>query len=236
MFYVFILSISKFRLSARDAHVFSRYLLVALLVCVAASLADCSGNRNALTPPSATITPEGATSMVFGSVQVFLDGAPQNTSFIASPSTIVSIDVYTGTPLSNHESPRPKYSFETFAKEDGFFQIALPPGKYYVRNFYYWDADISVYGLRYSSYESTLKATVYSPKVITFDVLPGRATYIGNLQQRMDRTEDRQHFSLSETVADNFPAAKAHFLDIHPSWSNAVGERLMLIDPVSFDK
>jgi hypothetical protein len=72
---------------------------------------------------------------------------------------------------------------------DGYFSLELPVGRYYIVYFIYDDI-VGTSAIYSRTYESIDGATTNKPWVMTFDVLPGRANYVGTWMHRF-LTKDR---------------------------------------------
>jgi hypothetical protein len=75
-----------------------------------------------------------------------------------------------------------EYAFViTSDNDDGYFAYVLPPGKYYFVEFVY-SGDLPPFFTGIRTYHSIMGWTMIKPFVITFDVPPNSAVYIGTIR------------------------------------------------------
>jgi hypothetical protein len=209
-----------------------RHVLRFAFICLVSLLCGCAQVVKA--PPVET-APDGTLSMVFGSQQLFHNGvlAPRDSHTIFLDGFLVShVDLFQGPETLNTNAYVPgKYAFKALAKEDGFFSVMLPPGHYYFVEFGYSGLGLGRGIVGYRSYMPILGNKQHSRSVITLDVLPGRATYIGNLQHHTyDATGGGWSLRLEES--DDFAAASEQFVQRYPAWAGLINKNLMHIDPL----
>ena len=109
----------------------------------------------------------------------------------------------------------------------------LPPGKYYFVDFHYFDyTNYNPGALNLQSYVLNTYAnpnTYYRKALITFDVVPGRATYIGTLDHDSYVSRDRplrSRWDLRFKVTDQTVEAKDWLTRNLPLWANVLDTKL----------
>lgn len=159
-----------------------RLFVVLAIVCVASG---CAPNRALIKPD---FMPNEREGLVYGQMEFVVDGqgfSPEARTAFTRPTIYSYVSRYVeGGPLSTSGWDSSDFRFEASVSRAGHFAARLPVGKYYFMTFEYFSAVPGPLGhasLRtYTEIEeSGVKLT--RPMLLTFEVLPNKATYIGNV-------------------------------------------------------
>lgn len=211
---------------------------LALLAC--ALLAACAST---LKPPDAAAVPDGQRSLVVGRAIVLHNGstvaATDARASLLAPGIIIHLSpLVDENKIERNAFVAGKWATRAYVAEDGYFAAELPPGKYYVVEYQYRKQVDGVTGFR--TYMPLLGSTVYQPYLVTFEVVPGRATYIGTTVHKIDDTmagvnadgTARKGWSLNLTVRSEEAQARAWFLQRYPQWGDQWQPRPALMKPL----
>ena len=135
----------------------------------------------ASTPPSldpATKLPDGQ-GVVLGRAVTTFNGSPTQ---LPKELIMMHVSPYLGDDeLARNYYAAGKWALRTGTSSDGYFMSILPAGKYYFVEFDYLYSSLGrMIGFR--SYMNIPSATAHRPSVWTFEVLPGKVTYIGTMK------------------------------------------------------
>jgi hypothetical protein len=123
--------------------------------------------------------------------------------------------------------------------EDGYFVCALPPGKYYFVELDYLGvlplSDRDTVGIR--TY-MPVHGLVAHPYLLTFDVPPGRAAYIGTLRHEFEVLRDNWFESKAEytiSFTNEFDTAREWFLKSNGNLKDDIVVGTTEMRPISLD-
>jgi hypothetical protein len=188
-----------------------------------------SGCASLVRMPDQGTAPDLQRGYVYGRSQYFYNGIPaprdQRGGFLAA-HIMSHVSPFTDTShLNRHPGRAGKYAFSANASDDGYFVVELPPGKYYVVEFGYVGFPSGFQGMR------TYYKEIQQPSVITFEVLAGRATYIGDTQHLFDGTKSRPA-GANFRIKNDEAAATAWFLEKYPKWKDVTTTKLSKITKI----
>jgi hypothetical protein len=160
--------------------------LATLVVSLLSVLTSCATP----TPKaSAKSQPDARHGIVYGRIRVDKDGEIIGTVkrfHLISPYVAIHVSPYAGADkLSRNEWAAGKWFRSVSLKQpgDGYFSLDLPVGRYYIVYFIYGEI-VGSGSIYMRTYESIPGATNFKPMVMTFDVRPGEATYVGTWLHR----------------------------------------------------
>jgi len=101
-----------------------------------------------------------------------------------------------------------EYAFQVTYEDNGYFVIALPPGKYYFVEFaYLYVISAGIEGVRTYTNLPGIRE-IENPLVITFEILPNSVTYIGTIKHIVNRYSRRNIHYWIEIVDEHEDAIK----------------------------
>jgi hypothetical protein len=170
-----------------------RLSLLSALACATALIQGCASFTHEATLDS---RPGPERGIIYGRMRVERDGVMLGNTPYKPLYVNVSVDAhispYEGVDkLHRNEWGAGKWLLLAPVNSDteGYFSLELPVGRYYIVYFLY--DDIVGRDVIYSrTYETIEGATITKPWVMTFDVLPGKANYVGTWMHRFF-TKDR---------------------------------------------
>jgi len=217
--------------------------LIAAIGAIVVFMSGCSTFTTPVAPrPTADFKPNAQQGVVFGQSQFVLNGkvivekelpkrAPAQIANHISRFTSIQALEYSQFKTS-------EYYFSAVAKQDGWFSMVLPVGRYYFVEFVYINLMPRIFtsanlpdGYSWRTYMGQnfpIQTGVCNPVVVTFDVVPGKATYVGNIRhvvsvEEMKDVIDRRtgrpfvFETLSIDIADGSGEATAW---LHREYSN----------------
>jgi len=163
-------------------------------------------------------------AIVFGQMQFYANGKLAQYTGKSNQMIATHISIYSEQkPLNTNQFKPGELAFKSMLASDGHFSAKLPVGRYYIVEFNY--TGITRYALGLRTYAPILGIKIPVPKVIIFDVLPRRATYIGAFIHRID-SETRPGNIVEKTFAvdivDDFDKCRSIFLAKHPLAAQSV--------------
>lgn len=189
-----------------------------------------------LPPPQNLSSLNDKNSIVFGKMEVAVDGDPihykTSRTFLDGPAPAVQCHIsrYVSIQKLNRHMFMPgEYDFRVVVDKDGYFSFLIPPGKYYFVELEY----PYVFPDNFNAYARTYMGK--SPFLMTFDALPNRAVYIGTIQNDYDAQWGNWLLktTLSISITNNFADAKNWFLKSNPKFETNVVEEKLKISPLS---
>lgn len=183
-----------------------------------------------LHPPDSSFTLSSTNSIIFGKDEVICDGQPveyKGTIMLVEKSIVHHISPYVSDEAINkNRLVAGRYAFRVTDEEGGYFDYAVPPGKYYFVELDYIGVlplfDQGAVGIR--TY-MPIHGRVAHPYLLTFDVPPGRAVYIGTIRHEFEVLRDNWFgFKAEYTISftNEFDAAREWFLKSHASLKDDV--------------
>jgi hypothetical protein len=197
----------------------------------------CSGCAT----PSDTIAPAFVPSeregLIYGRMEFVVDGKTLATDAhvgLVKSNITTSVSKFSGIDKLNTSGWIPgEFQFGASASERGEFSAKLPVGRYYIVAFDYWGASPAVdKQLYWSTYAEKMGTSLYKPTIITFDVLPNKATYLGTIRHLIQRDGPQQlYFDIQ--LADEYANSTKVFLERFPALSNAIETRAYKIETLT---
>lgn len=158
--------------------------LLLLFVCLAPP-AVWAERLKAVEP---TFTPDEREGLIYGRMEFVFNGQvlppdAKGTLFL-KPKVRSGISKFVGLDKLNTSGwSASDYLLDSFVSERGFFAVRLPVGRYYFVDFTYTGAAPGPASMAsWRTYTELLSSTVRKPMVISFEVLPGKATYLGTIR------------------------------------------------------
>ncbi len=192
-----------------------------------------------LKSPDSSFNLDGNNSIIFGKAEVILDGQLidyRGTSYLVKKTIVQHISRYVSDELINKSKWKAgEYAFSVTRDKDGYFAFAVPPGKYYFVFFAYVGVLPDVDTMAVSTYMPFSKGEVKKPYLITFDVLPNRAVYIGTIRHEFHTiAKSWVHFKAEYLidVANNNDAAKKWFLESNGNLGEYIVEGVAKRTPI----
>jgi hypothetical protein len=193
-------------------------------------------------PPDSSFKPDSNNSIIFGKDEVICDGKPvdyQGRYALVKKSIVHHFSRYVSDEAINKSKWAPgQYAFRVTDDQGGYFVCAVPPGKYYFVEF----DDIGVIPgsdvMQIRTY-MPIHGRVTHPYLLTFDVPPGRAVYIGTIRHKFDILRNNwAEFQAAYTISftNDFDAAREWFLKSHESLKDDVVVGTTEMRPISLDK
>lgn len=198
-----------------------RNIVVAL---AAAALAGCATVASDIDAASA---PDGNTALLVGRFVLVHNGSVVDTSTL--PHLVVG---YVRPFASVNELSRDavtvagSVAIPARLDQQGFFAVKLPPGRYYFDQFMY--TSLSRMPVAYRTYAPLAGARVAQRYAITFDVVPGKATYIGSVlhQVQNEAASSQPAWSFGHRVVNESAPFEAWVARRLPRWQPSVTTRL----------
>jgi hypothetical protein len=214
-----------------------RFLTVIALVVV---LAGCASELKTAAPDFAPNDREG---LVYGRMEVVLNGAvlPPDAKLkhsLVKPEVQATVmpfttldEVSTGVNESNG------FRLKAPVSSAGDFIVKLPVGRYYVAAFVYWGIATNRTVPVWRTYSAMLGEDLAKPSLVTFDVLPNKATYFGTLQHIIDFNESIPGFGsrigFGLQVKNEFASTTKRILAPYTALQQSAGIRLVQIQPLT---
>lgn len=193
-------------------------LLAVMFVSVLSSCASLLKNIDS------NVAPDGNVSVVVGRLLITHDdGSPLQ----PKPSRgyiIYHISPYTGIENLNTNPIAPgEFAVKAKLNEDGYFAIPLPAGKYYVVE-YLFGYQFKLYGFR--PFKGSRHFKDQKRWITTFDVIRGKATYIGTIKHQISTypgTEIHSEvWNIRMQITDDSTATREWFRKTYPNWSDQI--------------
>jgi hypothetical protein len=163
--------------------------------------------------------------VVFGRMAVVKDGHALTTDLyrnLLKPEVAVHLSPFESMEkLARNEWLPGKWFFRAHLLKGGYFSTTLPAGKYYFVEFMFIDVTREMLALR--TYDSNSAAQIFRPAVVTFEVLPGKTTYIGTIVHKIDEAGRGAGWSMD--ITDESADATQWFKTQHPR-SDAIESEL----------
>jgi len=198
-------------------------LAACVLLLVALSASSCA---TSLKPSVHSTDVNSNTSVIFGRSELVFDGLPidyKNHFIVHHISPYISDEKISQNPFKAGE-----YAFRAEGDDQGYFAVALPPGRYYFVEFIYIDVIPGLSGMAGARTYMGLRGTrVRKPYVITFDVPANRATYIGTVRhafKKLDEDPSSQWVNYVISAYSDFDKASRWFLKSRESLVGSVVE------------
>nr|WP_298717043.1 hypothetical protein [uncultured Steroidobacter sp.] len=198
-----------------------RSLLSCTVLAVMAVVAGCATTA----PPVPTdFMPNGQEAIVFGRMEFVSNGTtlPPDTRFgLLKPQIIVHFSPLTdATVLNRSELGAAKFAVRALVSENGHFITKLPVGRYYVDTLGY-------FGTRGGNFTGwrTYAPEAGKPFLLTFDVLPNKATYLGTVRNFVwlgTQTMSRDEYSFNLGFVDERTEAEQYLLQRHPALRDSI--------------
>jgi hypothetical protein len=204
-------------------------------LCISLLAALFAGCTSILTPSlEKDFVPSSAQGVVFGAGQIVTDGkilAADDKDALLPLQIVAHLSPFTNVDELDRTYSHGTAAIRMYAYDKGYFAASLLPGRYYFVEFDYLN------GLRREAVRTYLSGggVVYradhARSVITFDVVPGKTTYIGT-QQHLFR-DGASKWSLE--IKDDFDQASAWLLSTYPNLEQSLNKQLAVILPLKSD-
>jgi hypothetical protein len=186
---------------------------------------------------------DNTNSIIFGKAEFVLDGQIldyKGTSLLLENSIIHHISRYTSDEkISQNKWAPGEYSFGVTGDSKGYFAFALPPGKYYFVELIYRGIIPDVKGgLALRTYMPILGGVVKKPYLITFDVPPNSAVYIGTIIHEFKTAEKSSvpfKAAYEINVVEDFENAKKWFLRSRGKVDGRIIENIAIRSPYLYN-
>ncbi|RZL00717.1 MAG: hypothetical protein EOP36_14605 [Rubrivivax sp.] len=192
---------------------------IAANTALALILAGCASPAP---PVNQSASPDGTQSIVFGRSDFIHNGMSvirNDQDALISASVVNLVKPYTDADSLNQNaySASGSFAIKAFSHEKGYFSTQLPPGKYYFMEFGYIKMIDGFTGMR--TYMHLVNSSIKVPFITTFEVLPGKATYIGTMRHLVsDAGGYPREWKWGFSVKDDSANAKAWLQKNHPQW------------------
>jgi hypothetical protein len=186
-----------------------------------------------LHPPKSSYSLDSKNSIIFGRDDVIFNGESikyNGPHFILKQSIVHHISRYVSDEAINKNLWKPgEYSFTVTGDQDGYFTFAVPPGKYYFVEFDYVnvlpaDATDLIWVRTYMPTRAFQKP--YSePYLMTFDVPPNRAVYIGTIRHEFHTIDNNLFYFKADwtiNISNDFDSAQKWFLKSNGQFENDI--------------
>jgi hypothetical protein len=192
----------------------TQWEIVVLLVCNAAGCATTA-------PPVDTgFVPNDREGLVYGRMEFVVDGTtvpPGTRHGLIKPEVDAELSKYTGLDQLNENAWKPgEFVIRAPVSGDGHFAAKLPVGRYYFVGFTYLGAGGGHAGLAFwRTYTQISQTHVSRPMLITFEVVPNKATYLGTVRHLVtvgSNSTTTQEFSFDLQLVDDSAAETARLL------------------------
>jgi hypothetical protein len=219
----------------------SRDLATSVLRCTAVllivtGLGGCT-LATPLGPVAGDFVPNEHEGMIYGRMELVINGnTVQSSSAFTKTSVIVHVSHFVSDDQLNTNAFRPgEFSFRAYVTGDGRFAAKLPVGRYYCVEFAYVGVPVgrtSMAGWR--TYAEIPGETLGRRSVVTFDVLPNKATYVGHLRHHLDIEHSfrKDHVQFDMDLANDTGQDTAWLLEQHPGLKGATVSRLLVREPL----
>ncbi|MFA5336979.1 MAG: hypothetical protein WC330_01440 [Candidatus Omnitrophota bacterium] len=201
-----------------------------------------SGCATLATDSGAGFVPNDQEGIVFGQMQLMTDGnliryyGDIGILGINSPQSILTyICAYSDPKSVKYGLPLGERAFKTLIADDGYFSAKLPVGRYYIKMFVYCVPITWYFPQGWSTYMPSPGFKQPDLKVILFDVLPNKATYIGTFIHRSDSVDEQNRiFKLS--IVNEYDKCKPVFLAKHSMAEGSVVSEIATFIPFENQK
>jgi hypothetical protein len=186
--------------------------------------------------------PAPARCRIFGKDVVICDGKPveyQGTYALLKKAIVHHFSPYVSDEdINKNKFVAGKYAFRVTDDQGGYFECAVPPGKYYFVELDYFGVIPGSDTLGIRTY-MPIHGRVTNPYLMTFDVPPGWAVYIGTIRHEFEVLRNNWvEFQVSYTISftNDFDAAREWFLKSNESLKDEVVVGTTEMHPISLDK
>jgi hypothetical protein len=175
-------------------------------------------------PPETGFAPNEQEAIVFGQMQFYSNGKLAQYTGKSNQMIATHISIYSEQkPLNTSQFKPGELAFKSMLADEGHFSAKLPVGRYYIVEFNY--SGVTRYPLGLRTYMPILAIKIATPKVVIFDVLPQRATYIGTFIHRVDSVAKpgniiEKNFGMD--IVDEFDECRAWFLAKYPLGTQSI--------------
>lgn len=213
---------------------FDGSLAKSLAVCMAFLLTGCATFVDAVPPD---FVPNAHEGLIYGRMEFVVDGKtlPPDTRYgLVKPMIRSSISRFTSIRELNENGWKAgEFAFDAAVSDAGDFVARLPVGRYYFVEFDYFGPGNGIPMWR--TYADTFGVRLMYPTIYEFDVLPGKATYIGSMRHLVDygaawTSGQVVYFDL--TQSDDSVAATARLLDRSPKLRGITESKLVVSEKV----
>lgn len=154
------------------------------LVAVVLICSGCATTSDNIDPAFAPNEREG---LVYGRMEFVVNGQtlPQDArAGLIKPKVVAHVSKFGGiSELNSNAWKAGEFMFDAPVSDSGEFAAKLPVGRYYFVEFMYFGAGTGPAGMAgWRTYTEIMHGDVFKPMVVTFDVLPGKATYLGTIR------------------------------------------------------
>jgi TonB family protein len=193
-------------------------------------------------PPDSSFKPDSNNSIIFGKDEVICDGKPvdyQGRYALVKKSIVHFFSRYVSDETVNQNKfVAGQYAFRVTDEQGGYFVCTVPPGKYYFVELDYIGVIPGSDTMAVRTY-MPINGWVRNPYLMTFDVPPGRAVYIGTIRHDFHVLKNNwAGFQANYTISftNDFDAAREWFLKSNGSLKDDVVVGTTERRPISLDK
>lgn len=207
-----------------------RHLAATVAAVAGVALAGCATVASDIDAASA---PDGNTALLVGRFVLVHNGARVETSTL--PHLVVGyVRPFTSVNELSRDPGLVGGSVAIPARLDqqGFIAIKLPPGRYYFDQFMY--TSLSRMPVAFRTYAPLAGAKVGQRFAVTFEVMPGKATYIGTVlhQVQNEVVSGQPYWSFGYQIANEPARLESWASSRLPRWLPSLTTRLATMQPV----
>jgi hypothetical protein len=208
----------------------------AILVSVIIGLTGCATPAGKV---SNDFTPNDREGVVYGRMELDINGEtlpPDYHQGFVNTNVVVHVSRYQGDDQLNSNSWKPgEFAFRAHVSQDGRFAAKLPVGTYYCVEFAYAGVPVGRARLAgWRTYAPILGETLVRPSVITFEVLPNKATYIGHVHHmlQIEHAGRQDHVNFDLRLSDDTAQDTSWLLQQYPNLGGETTSRLVVREPL----
>jgi hypothetical protein len=196
---------------------------------------------------SADFAPSKDEGLIYGRMEFVVNGRtlpPDARAGFVKPGITAHVSKYIDPGMLNKNGWKPgEFVFDAPVSSEGHFVGKLPVGKYYFVEFQYFGASTGRGNLAsWRTYTETSGVRLRRPMLISFEVLPNKATYIGSLRHLVDLGSPSlttQVFFFDLQLSNEFSNETPRLLQKYPHLKDATESHIVFtewLDPQQLNK
>jgi hypothetical protein len=207
---------------------------------VIAAMVLCIGCATHTDKIDASFVPTEKDGFIYGRMEFVVNGRtlpPDARAGLVTAEIVSHVSHFGGVETLNSNAWKPgEFFFRAPVSNHGEFAARLPVGRYYIVELIYLGAARGPAAMTaWRTYTEILGGDLFKPIVITFDVLPGKATYLGTIRHlvRLDPQRAGQQFFFGLDFIDEFGSSTEFMLREFPGLANATAQRAFEVETLS---